>query len=48
MGLLKTSKDENYPNGFYLRNIDNSLWLRGYKASEDYEWSLDSEFIFIK
>jgi hypothetical protein len=40
--------DENYPNGFYVRNLENSLWLRGYKASDDYEWPIDSEFIFQK
>jgi hypothetical protein len=44
----KLVNDENYPNGFYLRNTENSLWLRGYRASEDYKWSLDNEFVFIK
>lgn len=44
----KPEKDENYPAGFYLRNFDNSLWLRGYHASDDYEWKLSSEFVFIK
>lgn len=44
----KPKSDIKYPCGFYLRNIENSLWLRGYYASSDYEWPLDSEFIFIK
>ena len=44
----KPENDENYPNGFYLRNFENSLWLRGYRASDDYEWPMDSEFIFLK
>lgn len=42
----KPENDENYPNGFYIRNLDNSLWLRGYRASDDYEWPIDSQFIF--
>jgi hypothetical protein len=41
-------KDENYPNGFYLRNFENSLWLRGYKATDQCEWPNDNEFIFVK
>jgi hypothetical protein len=40
--------DENYPSGFYIRNFDNSLWLRGYRATDDYEWPIESEFIFCK
>jgi hypothetical protein len=44
----KPEDNEHYPNGFYLRNFDNSLWLRGYRATDDYEWPSDSEFIFMK
>ena len=44
----KPEADENYPNGFYIRNLDQKLWLRGYRASEDYAWSIDNEFIFIQ
>jgi hypothetical protein len=40
--------DENYPNGFYLRNFESSLWLRGYRATGEPEWPLDNEFIFMK
>lgn len=43
----KPSQDEEYPNGFYLRNLDNILWLRGYRSSDDWEWPVDSEFVFI-
>lgn len=43
----KPSQDEEYPNGFYLRNLESTLWLRGYRASDDWEWPIDSEFIFI-
>lgn len=45
---LKPENDENFPNGFYVRNIENSLWLRGYRASDDYEWPVESEFIFLQ
>jgi hypothetical protein len=39
---------ENFPTGFYLRNYENSLWLRGYRSSGASEWPLDNEFIFLK
>lgn len=45
---LKPEADENFPNGFYVRNFENSLWLRGYYASADYEWPAESEFTFLK
>jgi hypothetical protein len=41
-------KDENFPNGFYLRNFENTLWLRGYNADGFSGWPLTNEFIFIK
>ncbi|MGZ3690567.1 MAG: hypothetical protein ACXVAX_03640 [Pseudobdellovibrio sp.] len=44
----KPENNEDFQNGFYLRNIDGSLWLRGYRASDDYTWPSDSEFIFIR
>lgn len=44
----KPESDENYPNGFYVRNLNNSLWLRGYRATDDYEWPIENEFIFLK
>lgn len=40
--------DEDYPTGFYVRKIDNLLWLRGYRASGDCEWPVENEFIFLK
>ena len=40
--------DENYPTGFYLRNIENSLWLRGYRIKGEAEWPPEHEFIFLK
>jgi hypothetical protein len=44
----KLDADENFPRGFYLRNFDGALWLRGYCASDDYLWPLESEFVFVK
>lgn len=44
----KPENDDEHPNGFYVRHLDGVLWLRGYRASDDYEWPLDSEFVFVK
>lgn len=44
----KPENDENYPNGFYIRNFDGALWLRGYRADDDCEWPSENEFIFLK
>lgn len=44
----KPETGEEFPNGFYIRNFDGALWLRGYRATEDYEWPLEHEFIFVK
>lgn len=40
--------DESYPTGFYIRNFDKTLWLRGYQVIGDADWPLDNEFIFLK
>ena len=44
---LKTRDDETYPNGFYLRNYDGKLWLRGYRATSDVMWAPECEFVFM-
>lgn len=44
---IKPEGDENYPNGFYIRNHGNSLWLRGYRAYGRCEWPSENEFIFL-
>jgi hypothetical protein len=31
--LDRPESDENYPNGFYIRNFNKTLWLRGYRAA---------------
>lgn len=43
----KPNEDDNYPSGFYLRNFENALWLRGYKADGFSDWPGSNEFIFI-
>ncbi|MGL0870547.1 hypothetical protein ACSTDR_21455 [Vibrio vulnificus] len=40
--------DVNYPNGFYLRANGEELWLRGYRASDDWVWEADSLFAFVE
>ncbi|WP_413578539.1 hypothetical protein ACLVWU_08375 [Bdellovibrio sp. HCB290] len=42
----KVGNEDSYPRGLYLRNNDNALWLRGFCASDDWEYQLDMEFIF--
>jgi hypothetical protein len=44
----KPESDENYPNGFYVRNFNKTLWLRGYRATDFCEWPIDNEFLFLK
>lgn len=38
-------EDDNFPKGFYLRKIDEKLWLRGYKCSMDYVWHPNDKLI---
>lgn len=44
---VKPEANEDFPNGFYLRNLENVLWLRGYKADGFDGWPGTNEFIFI-
>lgn len=45
---VKPEEDENYPNGLYLRNFENVLWLRGYRSDGFADWPSENEFIFMK
>jgi hypothetical protein len=45
---LRPENDESHPTGFYIRNFENSLWLRGYRVIGEAEWPADNEFIFLK
>lgn len=38
--------DDDYPKGFYLRVIDDRLWLRGYHCDLSYAWDPDDSFVF--
>lgn len=42
----KVGETEDEPRGLYLRNLEGTLWLRGYRASDDWEYSPEMEFIF--
>ncbi len=44
----KPENDDNYPNGLYIRNIKNVLWLRGYRVDGECEWPSENAFIFLK
>lgn len=36
------------PRGFYLRNIDGTLWLRGYWADDQHLWAPNDLFVFAR
>lgn len=40
------SADDRIPQGFYLRRINNVLWLRGYKSGPEHMWSPEDNFVF--
>jgi hypothetical protein len=44
----KLSGDPEFPNGFYVRRLEDGLWLRGYIASDDHVWDADDHFVFCK
>ena len=41
-------KDDGFPKGLYLRNVDGKLWLRGYICDDTYRWSGSDLFAFEK
>ncbi|MBI1311855.1 helicase [bacterium] len=36
------------PTGFYLRRLDDGLWLRGYTADPEHVWDADDHFVFCR
>ncbi len=40
--------DPAFPKGLYLRNVDGSLWIRGYVCDPDYRFSANDLFAFQK
>lgn len=42
-------RDDDAPNGFYLRHRDDGLWLRGYRADDDYVYPpAFTDFAFVE
>ena len=41
------SEDVDYPKGFYLRVVDDQLWLRGYRCDDDYVWPPEQQLAFV-
>ncbi|WP_433583956.1 helicase [Paenibacillus amylolyticus] len=42
------TEDNDFPKGFYLRRINDKLWLRGYLADHLHIWSPHDRFIFCR
>lgn len=40
------SDDDEFPNGFYLRRIEDKLWLRGYQPGLDHIFDPDDRLVF--
>ena len=41
-------KDDAFPKGLYLRNVDGELWLRGYVCDAEYRFPGDALFAFVR
>ena len=39
-------QDDAFPKGLYLRNVDGTLWLRGYICDDAYRFPADAMFAF--
>lgn len=42
------TEDDEFPKGFYLRRINDELWLRGYRADHLHVWNPGDHFIFCQ
>jgi hypothetical protein len=42
------SDDEETPRGFYLRRIEGTLWLRGYRCDAEHGWRPEDVFVFAR
>jgi hypothetical protein len=38
--------EDDFPRGFYLRRINGTPWLRGYRCSMDFEWQPEDRLVF--
>lgn len=36
------------PTGFYLRRLEDGLWLRGYTADPEHVWDPEDHFVFCR
>lgn len=36
--------DDDFPKGLYLRHVDGTLWLRGYRCDDVHRWSPEDVF----
>ncbi|MFF1573704.1 hypothetical protein ACFVWR_13205 [Leifsonia sp. NPDC058292] len=50
-GALKVASapltvDPSFPKGFYLRVVDGTPWLRGFRCDDEYRFSPDDRFAF--
>ena len=41
-------KDDSFPKGLYLRNVDGELWLRGYACDAEYRFPGGALFAFVR
>lgn len=41
------SSDEAYPKGFYLRVVDDEVWLRGYRCDNTYQWGPEQRLALV-
>lgn len=41
-------RDDAFPKGLYLRNVNGRLWLRGYVCDSEYRFSSNDMFAFVK
>lgn len=39
--------DVEFPKGFYVRRIDGTLWLRGYRAGNEHIWSPEDRLLCL-
>lgn len=44
----RLTDDDDFPKGFYLRRMNDALWLRGYRADHLHVWNPYDHFIFVK
>lgn len=42
----KLREDPDFPRGFYLRCIEGTLWLRGYRADDEHQYDAEDAFVF--